>query len=299
MYYAKEGIGDSPGPSNTGPERVEKLAPQPNLFYQEKVLLFLAGKMEAFKETTLTASLVEGTQRNELLKGIAAGKYDVAIQMMLANEMSTVKGMTAEQMRQVCTDQVEFLRQEGSERIKKDRFVDAAADIHRTMDRLRVSPSETGRDTPSATIANGTDAVPPLEPVGQGTASNVNETTVEPELETKRYLQEFLQAQLIIMRSRLSSLTDGQSQQYFQTNARIDLVRRSINTLNSGAPFSTADGQLLRYLINEIKTNESSRLGLAQSKVGNEKEQATIAKSVEKLWQMQQYVELHQAKPST
>lgn len=45
--------------------------------------------------------------------------------------------------------------------------------------------------------------------------------------------------------------------------------------------------------------NESSRLELAQSKVGNEKEQATIAKSVAKLWQMQRYVELHQAKPST
>lgn len=298
MQYAEGGLGSSPE-KNTGTERVERIDRQPNSLYQEKVMLFLAGKTDIFKETTLPASGVDGTQRNELLKGIAAGKYDVAIQMMLANEMSTVKGMTAEQMRQVCTDQVEFLRQEGSERIKKDRFVDAAADIHRTMDRLRVPPSETGSGAPSATIANGTDAVPPLEPLGQSTAINVNETTVDPELETKIQLQEFLQAQLIIMKSRLSSIPDGQSQQYFQTNARIDLVRRSINTLTRGAPFSTTDGQLLRYLINEIKTNESSRLGLAQSKVGNEKEQATIAKSVAKLWQMQRYVELHQAKPST
>lgn len=298
MQYAEGGLGSSPE-KTTGTERIERIDAQPNLLYQEKVMLFLAGKTDIFKETTLPASGIEGTQRNELLKGIAAGKYDVAIQMMLANEMTTVKGMTAEQMRQVCTDQVEFLRQDGRERIKKDRFIDAAADIHQTLDRLRGAPSEAGRDAPTATIADGTATVPPLKPLGAGIASNVNETTVEPELETKLSLQEFLQAQLIIMRSKLSSIPDGQSQQYFQTNARIDLIRRSLNTLSGGAPFSTSDGQLLRYLINEIKMNESSRLELAQSKVGNEKEQATIAKSVTKLWQMQRYVELHQAKPST
>ncbi len=297
MYYADSGLGGSPE-KTTGAEHVERLAPQPNSFYQEKVLLFLAGRIEAFKETTLPANLVEGTQRNELLKGIAAGKYNVAIQMMLANEMTPIKGMNAEQMRQICTDQVEFLRQEGSERIKKDRFLDAATAIHTTLDQLR-SPAASGEQTPQSnpTMVGGTPVVP-LEEAGRGSSFNAKEFTVDPELQTKIALKQFLQAQLIIMGSRLLSIADNQSPQYFQTSARINLVNRSIATLNSGAPFSRTDAPLLMYFINETKTSESARLALAQSKIGNDKEQASIAQSVQQLWQIQKYVELHQEKPS-
>lgn len=296
MYYAQGGLGGSPE-KNTGAERVERLAPQPNPFYQEKVLLFLAGKIEAFKETTLSANLVEGTQRNELLKGIAAGKYNLAIQMMLANEMKPIKGMTTEQMRQICIDQVEFLRQEGHVRLKNDRFLDAATDIHATLDRLR-EPAASGSPTTDSkqTMMAGTPVLP-LEASDRGSFFNAREFTVDPELETKITLKQFLQAQLVIMGSKLSTMTDIQSQQYFQTSARINLVNRCIATLNSGMPFSKTDAPLLMYFINETRTSESARLARAQSKIGNETEQSSIAQSLQKLWQIQKYVEIHQEKP--
>lgn len=296
MYDANGGLG---GLAERGPriDNRDQLPLQPNQFYQEKVIQYLAGWNGVFKDNTLQGNLVDSTARNELLKGIAAGRYDAAIQMMLAQEMQPMKGITAEQMRKVCTDQVELLRREGHERIKNDRFIDAANDIHRIMQPLASAPAMNAGSTP--TRINGSP-IQPLDAATKNSIGNPREQTIDPELATKISLKEFLQAQKTILTAKLNTTPENELQSRFQANARINLIDRSLTRINNGTAFAPADVPLLTYLINETKDSESARLAKAQAfkNTGNEREIATIASSVQKLWQMQQYVELHQEKPN-
>lgn len=292
MYDAHAGFGGVP---ETGPriDSRDQLPLEPNQFYQAKIIQYLAGFNGVFKDNTLQGNLVGDTQRTDLLKGIASGRYDVAMQMMLTQEMQPMRGITAEQMRKICTDQVELLRREGHELIKKDRFVDAATDIHNTLEPLRA----TTNNRPNQTVANGTP-IPPLAPAGR-LVSDPREHVIDPELETKISLKSFLEAQRLILQTKLSTTPESEIQSRYQANARINLIGRAIATLNSGAPFTQADAPLLMFLINETRMSESARLARAQTKIDNTKEQAVIAASVSKLWQMQKYVEQHQEKPTS
>lgn len=297
MYDAHSALG---GLAENAPriDTRDQLPLEPNQFYQEKIIQYLSGWNDVFKDNTLQGNLVDSTARNELLKGIAAGRYDIAIQMMLAQEMQPMKGVSAEQIRKICSDQVELLRRDGHERIKNDRFVDAANDIHRIMQPLASSSAMNA--IPAPTRVSGSP-MQPLDAAAKSPIVNPREQTIDPELETKISLKEFLQAQKTILTTKVNSTPTNDAQARFQANARINLIDRSMARLNTDRPFAQADAPLLIHLINETKDSESARLAKAQAfkNTGNEREVATIASSVQKLWQMQRYVELHQEKPNS
>ena len=287
MYDAQSGSGAAERFSAKLDQRDVQTA-QPNLFYQEKVLQYLSGtQIDTFKKPERQVSAFDQTTKTELLKGMAESRYDDAIQMMLQNEMQTIQGMTADQMRQVCRDQVELLKQEGHELLKKDRFVDARRDIHQTLEPLynpqQIPELTATRETPAAAVTN---------------QPQTREQTVNPELQSQTDLKRFLEAQLILLNARLKGVDPYDTKNVLKFNSRISLAKNALVTISSGKPFSVQDSELLVYFIDETKKSESSRLERAQSRISNDAEIRDIASSVSQLWQMQQYVREHTEKPS-
>ncbi len=295
MQYHETGLGTPEGQQSRqdiGRDKQEKLAPIPNQFYQEKVLQFLSGETGVFSDPTLRPTAFDENTRNTLIKGIAAGKYDRALQMMMQQNMSTLNGMTAEQMRQVCTDQVEMLRIDGRQRLINDRFKDAEQAVHDTLEPLRYGAAPLRDRTPRMEIP----AMQPLSPAAA--LPTTREQQVNPELENQLKVRQFLEAQKILLQSKLGQIPNTEAQRRFQTGERVNLISRALVDMNAGKPFSAKDAPLLIFFINEVKKNESTRLELAQAKVGNDDEQRNIASTVSQLWQMAQYIEQHKEKPS-
>lgn len=295
MQFHDSGLGSPDTPvsrQDIGRDRQERLAPIPNQFYQEKVLQFLSGETGVFSDPTLRPTAFDENTRNTLIKGIASGKYDLTLQMMMQQNMSSLNGMTAEQMRQVCTDQVEMLRIDGRQRLINDRFKDAVQAVNDTLEPLRYGAAPLRDRTPRMEIP----AMQPLSPAAA--LPTTREQPVEPELENKLKLHQFLETQQIVLKNRLGQIPETDHQRSLQTSARVNLIGRALADMNAGKPFSAKDAPLLVFFINEVKANESTRLALAQAKVGNDAEQKNIATTVSQLWQMAQYIEQHQEKPS-
>lgn len=295
MQFHEPGLGGAErqtSTQDTGRDRQEKLEPIPNQFYQEKILQSLSGEQGVFRDPTLRPTAFDENTRNTLIKGIAAGKYDLALQIMLQQQMSNLNGMTAEQMRQVCTDQVEVLRRDGHQRLINDRFKDAEAAVHDTL-----QPLYYGSQPLTARAARV--EIPAMPPLSAAPALPVTrEQPVDPELQNQRNMRQFFEAQQVILRSKIEQIPNSDAQRRFQTNERINLITRALATIDAGKPFSVKDAPLLVFFINEVKANESNRLALAQAKIGNDTEQKNIAATVSQLWQMGQYIEQHQEKPS-
>lgn len=280
MHDSQSGLGNERSrDANRG--MPEKMAPIPNAFYQEKILQYLIGQTNTFRDPSLQPVVLTATQRNELIKDISRGKYNVALQMMISNDMGSLHGMSPEQMRAVCTDQVDLLRKDGSERIIRDRFTEAEQSIHTTL---------TSLDTPSgrATIAPLPDTATPLP--------QTREQVIDPELATKLELTQFLRAQKLILESRVAQLPANETALIFRAQARMQLVARGLAAIDKGIPFSQTDAPLLVYVIDDMKKGEVARMDRAVNKTGSDKEQASIAASIGKLWQMQRYIEQHQEK---
>ncbi len=295
MQFNEQGLGGAEAQRPTqdrSRDRQEKLAPVPNQFYQEKILQYLSGEAGVFRDPTLRPTAFDENIRNTLIKGIAAGKYDIALQMMMQQQMSNLNGMSAEQMRQVCADQVEMLRKDGHQRLINDRFKDAEEAVHDTLKQLYYGAE------PLNTRAERVE-MPAMSPLSAAPALPVTrEQPVDPELENQRKVRQFFEAQKILLQSRLGQIPNPEAQRRFQTSERINLITRALANMDAGKPFSAKDAPLLVFFINEAKANESNRLALAQAKIGNDGEQKNIAATVSQLWQMGQYIEQHQEKPS-
>lgn len=267
MPQNQNGLNPDNAEQRPGQETVERRdnLGAPNPVYQELMLQYLAtGKHDTFANSDQPRRSLDVETRESLLQGIANGNFDAVFQSMLANDMVSKGTITAEQMRQVCTAQIEHLKQAGRESLKAHRFVTTVAEI-----RVILSPL---LNEPAAKAVEAPPTKPTLQPLSA--AQTPAETQLDPELASKQQLQKFLESRLQSLQASIQRNPNMAHTDQFQVTSRISLIQRLTPAIANGQQLSSEDGRLLMFLINEVKQDQPNMTALSATQAANDQSNA-------------------------